>query len=42
MFNPTNLDEVCVQGTHFESRGNNTYEESSNIKPPKGNEKEKG
>jgi len=42
MFNPTNLDEVCVQATHLESRGKNTYEESSNKNPPKGKEKEKG
>ena len=42
MFNPTNLDEVCVQATHLESRGNNTYEEDSNKNPPKGKEKEKG
>jgi hypothetical protein len=27
MFNPTNLDEVCVQATHLEARGkNNTHE----------------
>lgn len=23
MFNPTNLDEVCVQATHLEARGEN-------------------
>jgi hypothetical protein len=23
MFNPTSLDEVCVQSTHLESRGKN-------------------
>lgn len=23
MFNPTNLDEVCVQATHLEARGKN-------------------
>ena len=27
MFNPTSLDEVCVQATHLESRGENTFEE---------------
>ena len=26
MFNPTNLDEVCVQATHMESKGKNTKE----------------
>ena len=26
MFNPTNLDEVCVQATHIETKGNNTKE----------------
>ena len=42
MFNPNNLDEVCVQATHLESREKNTYEESSNKNLPKGKEKEKG
>jgi hypothetical protein len=27
LFNPTNLDEVCVQATHLESRGNNVQED---------------
>ena len=27
MFNPNNLDEVCVQATHLESRGRNIQEE---------------
>eukprot|EP00253_Pinus_taeda_P010660 PITA_10660 len=27
MFNPTSLDEVCVQATHLEARGKNTFEE---------------
>jgi hypothetical protein len=27
LFNPTNLDEVCVQTTHLESRGKNGKEE---------------
>jgi hypothetical protein len=26
LFNPTNLDEVCVQTTHLESRGKNGKE----------------
>ena len=42
VFNPENLDEVCVQATQLEPRGKNIYEESSNKKPPKGKEKEKG
>jgi hypothetical protein len=29
MFNPTNLDEVCVQVTHMESKGKNTNEKFS-------------
>ena len=29
MFNSTNLDEVCVQATHVESKGNNTKEKFS-------------
>ena len=40
MFNPTSLDEVCVQATHLEARGKNTFEEGRN-KPPKGKNKEK-
>jgi hypothetical protein len=28
MFNPTNLDEVCVQATHLEARGNKDTHES--------------
>ena len=27
MFNPTILDEVCVQATHLEARGKNIFEE---------------
>ena len=27
MFNPTNLDEVCVHATHLEARGMNEYQE---------------
>ena len=42
MFNPTNLDEVCLQATHIESRGKNTYEEDSKKNSPKGKQKEKG
>ena len=26
MFNPTSLDEVCVQATHLEARGKNTFD----------------
>ena len=40
MFNPTSLDEVCVQATHLEARGENTFEEGRN-KPFKGKNKEK-
>ena len=29
MFNPTNLDEVCVQATHIESKGNGVHDFSS-------------
>jgi len=28
-FNPTKLDEVCVQETHLEARGKNVFEETS-------------
>ena len=28
MFNPTNLDEVCVQETHIESKGNSVHDVS--------------
>ena len=41
MFNPNNLDVVCVQATHYEARGKNTLEEGSK-NPFKGKEKEKG
>ena len=27
MFNPTSLDEVCVQATHLDARGKNVQEE---------------
>ena len=30
MFNPTILDEVCVQATHLEARGKNVREEGKN------------
>ena len=42
MFNPSNLDEVCVQATHLEARGKNIQEEGGKKKPFKGKEKEKG
>ena len=29
MFNPTNLDEVCVQATHIESKGKSVHDVSS-------------
>ena len=40
MFNPNNLDDVCVQATHLEARGKNTPEEGSkNRFKSKGKEK---
>ncbi|XP_059067200.1 uncharacterized protein LOC131858147 [Cryptomeria japonica] len=46
MLNPSNLDQVCVQATHIESRGKNTFSESfakkSSKKPPEGKSKDKG
>ena len=39
MFNPTSLDEVCVQATHLEARGKNISEEGRK-KPFKGKAKE--
>ena len=30
MFNPNNLDEVCVQATHIESKGKYTANNKSN------------
>ena len=39
MFNPTSLDEVCVQATHLEARGQNISEEGKK-KPFKGKAKE--
>ena len=39
MFNPTSLDEVCVQATHLEARGKNIFEEGRK-KPFKGKNKE--
>ena len=39
MFNPTSLDEVCVQATHLESRGKKNSEEGRK-KPFKGENKE--
>ena len=40
MFNPTSLDEVCVQATHLEARGKNIIDEGRK-KPFKGKNKEK-
>ena len=41
MFNPNNLDDVCVQATHLEARRKNTPKEGSK-NPFKGKGKEKG
>lgn len=41
LFNPNNLDEVCVKATHLEARGKITPEEGSK-KPFKSKGKEKG
>ena len=41
MFNPTCLDEVCVQATHLEAREKNVQDEGKK-KPFKGGEKGKG
>ena len=41
IFNPTSLDEVCVQATHLEARGKNVQDEGKK-KPFKGDEKGKG
>jgi hypothetical protein len=48
MFNPTKLDEVCVQETHLEARGKNVPQEGSKKvhlrveTKERGNSKEKG
>jgi hypothetical protein len=45
MFNPTNLDEFCVQETHLEARGRNEPQEVSKkpfVKGDKGKKKFKG
>ena len=44
MFNPTNLDEVCLQTTHIESKGNNAHDFSSakSSQSKEGKEKGKG
>jgi hypothetical protein len=45
MFNPTNLDEVCVQETHLEERGRNEPQEGRKkpfVKGDKGKRKFKG
>ena len=41
IFNPTKLNEVCVQATHLEARGKNVFEETSE-KPFKSGDKGKG
>ena len=38
MFNPTSLDEVCVQATHLEARGKNISDEGRS-KPFRGKKK---
>jgi hypothetical protein len=45
MFNPTNLDEVCVHATHLEARGRNEPQEGNNkpfVHGDKGKRKFKG
>jgi hypothetical protein len=45
MFNPTNIDEVCVHETHLEARGRNEHQEGSKkpfVKGDKGKRKFKG
>ena len=42
MFNPNNLDEVCVHAMNLEARGKIFFEEGSRKKPFKGKGKEKG
>ena len=41
MFNPTNIDEVCVQATYIESRGKNVKENFLNkfVQPVEGKNK---
>ena len=41
MFNPRNLDEVCVWATQLEARGKKIQEEGSKKKSFKGNKKER-
>ena len=41
IFNPTNIDEVCVQETHLESRSKNVPQETSK-KPSQFVDKGKG
>lgn len=41
MFNPNNVDEVCVQASDLEARGKNTLEDGTK-NPFKGKGKEKG
>ena len=31
MFNPTNLEEVCVQATHIESKGKSAHDNFSSV-----------
>jgi hypothetical protein len=45
MFNPTNIDEVCVHATHLEARGRNEPQEGSKkpfVNGDKGKRKFKG
>ena len=44
MFNPTNIDEVCVQDTHIESKGKSAHDNFSSAESnqsKEGNENEK-
>ena len=43
MFNPTNLDEVCVQAMHIESKGKSVHDNFSSVQPSQSKEgKQKG
>lgn len=42
VLNPNNLDEVCVQATHLESRGKGSFIDKFDKKPSKSKGKSKG
>ena len=42
ILNPCNLDEVCVQATHLQSRGKDAFIDKSDKNPSKSEEKSKG